>query len=151
MIGTLSPLEIEDLLQTAPVCRLGCSYDGKIYVVPINYLYEGGILYGHSREGMKIEMMRKNARVCIEIDEITDLSNWKSVILWGDYEEIMKEEEKYDIMQKMVDKTMHLKLTETAVPPHAATFRDHPQPGGGKALVVFRIHIKEKTGRFEKQ
>lgn len=36
----------------------------------------------------KIEMMRKNPKVCFEVDDIKNIFSWKSVIAWGTFEEI---------------------------------------------------------------
>jgi nitroimidazol reductase NimA-like FMN-containing flavoprotein (pyridoxamine 5'-phosphate oxidase superfamily) len=39
-------------------------------------------------QGRKVEMMRQNNEVCFEVDEIYDMSNWKSVVAWGAFEEL---------------------------------------------------------------
>ncbi len=45
------------------------SVNDEPYVVPLNFGYRDGVLYFHSAgEGKKIEMLRKNNRVCFEID-----------------------------------------------------------------------------------
>lgn len=53
------------------------------YVVPVNYVYDGKFIIAHSVAGMKIQMMRKNRDVCFEVDEMKSITNWKSVIAWG--------------------------------------------------------------------
>jgi hypothetical protein len=40
MLGELDGLQIEDLLMSLPVGRVGCHADGITYIVPINYVYE---------------------------------------------------------------------------------------------------------------
>jgi uncharacterized protein len=61
--------EIHEILEKALVCRLGL-YDGRYpYVVPLNYGYRDGRFYFHSaREGRKIDILKNNDRVCIEVD-----------------------------------------------------------------------------------
>ena len=61
--------EIRDILNKALVCRLGL-YDGQYpYVVPMNYGYRDGRIYFHcAGEGRKIEILKRNDRVCIELD-----------------------------------------------------------------------------------
>ena len=44
MLGSLSSAEIEDLLRTEVVARLGCHAEGRTYVVPITYVYDGDAL-----------------------------------------------------------------------------------------------------------
>jgi hypothetical protein len=60
---------IQEILEKGIVCRLGL-YDGQYpYVVPMNYGYRDGRLYFHcAAEGRKIDMLKKNDRVCIEVD-----------------------------------------------------------------------------------
>ena len=61
--------EIQEILEKGLVCRLGL-YDGQYpYVVPLNYGYRNGCMYFHSaREGKKTDILKKNGRVCIEVD-----------------------------------------------------------------------------------
>ena len=40
----------------------------------------------HSGLGLKIEMMQQNPEVCFEVEQITNIAHWKSVIAWGVYE-----------------------------------------------------------------
>ena len=150
MIGKLKEKEIEEVLLKNILGRLGC-YDGeKVYIVPVTYVYlDGRYIIAHSIEGMKIRMMRKNPRVCFETDEMKDLTNWKSVIAWGDYQELTTERQRYEAMKVFVDRMMHLKISDTAVLPEMAPNRVHPQSPGQIKSVVFRILFSEKTGRYE--
>ena len=51
----------------------------------------GPYLYGFSTTGRKIEWMRANPRVCVEVDELTSRSQWMSVVVFGRYEELPDE------------------------------------------------------------
>jgi len=63
---------MERILDAAAVCRLGMADNNGPYVVPLCYAYENGSFYLHSaREGEKIDILRKNPQVCVEVD-ITD-------------------------------------------------------------------------------
>lgn len=60
---------IEEILRKAEVCRLGLSDGGVPYIVPLNFGYEDRTLYFHTgSEGKKIDILRKNNRVCFEVD-----------------------------------------------------------------------------------
>ena len=150
MIGKLNEQEIDEVLTKNNIGRLGC-YDGeKVYVVPITYVYiQHRYIIAHSIEGLKIRMMRKNPKVCFEVDDMKDLTNWKSVIAWGEYQELTTERQRYEAMKIFVDRMMHLKISDTAVLPEMASERVHPQSPGQIKSVVFRILFTEKTGRFE--
>ena len=65
--------EIQQIFDECKVCRIGIMDENGPYIVPVNYGYvreEGKvILYIHgAREGKKIDLIRKNANVGVEID-----------------------------------------------------------------------------------
>ena len=149
MIGKLSNEQVEEVLGANILGRIGCCENKKVYVVPVNYIYDGKYIIAHSVEGMKIRMMRKNPSVCFEVDEMKSFSDWKSVIAWGEYQELTEERDRYYAMKLFVDKMMHLKISETALLPEMNEKRIHPRAPGIIRPVVFRIVITEKTGRYE--
>src|SRR6476661_1514067 len=83
MIGELNEAEIDALLKEKAVGRIACHEKDFIYLVPLSYAYDGQYIYIRSLEGTKVNIMRKNPQVCFEVDDITDMANWKSVIAWG--------------------------------------------------------------------
>lgn len=80
------------LLARARLARLACSYENQPYVVPVYLTYHssGGeaCLYGFTTPGQKVEWMRANPLVCVEVDEVTSDDQWVSVIAFGRYEEL---------------------------------------------------------------
>jgi nitroimidazol reductase NimA-like FMN-containing flavoprotein (pyridoxamine 5'-phosphate oxidase superfamily) len=63
------PTEIEQIIKRARVCRLGFVDGSEPYVVPVCYGYEDNALYFHcAPEGRKIDLIRKNNRVCVEME-----------------------------------------------------------------------------------
>ena len=67
------PQQIQHILDTARIVRLGMAVDNEPYVVPMNYGYtmEDGklVLYLHSAiRGKKLDMIRANSKVFFEID-----------------------------------------------------------------------------------
>ena len=63
------PEIIEEIIRQSDVCRIALHDDEFPYIVPLNYAYEDGTLYFHSaNEGKKIELIRKNNKVCFEIE-----------------------------------------------------------------------------------
>lgn len=149
MLGTLSKTEIEDLLYSNNLGRIGCSLNGKTYVVPVNYVYDGRSIIAHSTDGLKIQIMRKNPSVCFEVDHIENNKNWQSVITQGTYLEIMEERERYDAMKLFVDRLLKLKISTTAHPPEMAPERLRSSTSAKP--VIYRILLLEKTGRYEKE
>lgn len=61
--------EIETILQKALVLRLAMCHDNQPYIVPVNFGYSEGRVYFHSGlEGMKMDFLAANQRVCFEVD-----------------------------------------------------------------------------------
>ncbi len=76
--------EMQDILDQGLVCRLGLS-DGLLpYVVPMNFGTRNGRLYLHSAgEGRKVDMIRRNNRVCFEVDVGARISRGESACRWS--------------------------------------------------------------------
>lgn len=82
-IGQLSREEMDELLLTSKVGRLGLSHNDNPYVVPVSHWYREGKIYFHSSGGKKIQYIKKNPKVCFEVDELAEDGSWKSVIVYG--------------------------------------------------------------------
>jgi uncharacterized protein len=149
MIGVLSSDQIDMVLRSQVVGRLGCCVNGEVYVVPLTYVFHRGALYGHSREGKKIEMMRKNPRVCFEVDVMENMANWRSVIAWGDYQELKSEKERKAAMKIITDKFLPMVTSETVRSSHGFSHPPEVVEKGSRAI-VYRIIIRSQTGRYEK-
>ncbi|MEP6676206.1 MAG: pyridoxamine 5'-phosphate oxidase family protein [Ferruginibacter sp.] len=131
MRGELTIEEIEDLLHQQYIGRLGCHADELTYIIPIQYGYDGTYLYGHAYAGMKITMMQKNPKVCMQVDNIDSMYNWKSVIAWGDFELLYSTEDQLHVQKIMLNKA-------PVFPPDDLASGD---------VIAFRIRITNKTGR----
>ena len=84
----LSKAESLDLVARTRLGRLGCSQGLQPYVVPFFFAYRDRHLYSFSTVGKKIDWMRKNPLVCVQTDEILSPQEWKSVVIFGAYEEL---------------------------------------------------------------
>ncbi len=149
MLGNLTQEEMEQLLQRNSIGRIGCNDGEATYVVPISYVYEDGILICHSRDGMKISMMRRNPDVCFLVDEIRDYNHWRSVICWGRYEEITEDEEIAYAQQFFSNLMLDQKTVPSALPPHTQQERHHHHRPAYTPTIFYRIRINKATGRFE--
>jgi len=150
MLGELREYQVEELLKSAAVGRIGCHSGGITYIVPVNFVYEDSAVYAHSAAGMKIDMMRQNPEVCFQVDNIRNMGSWQSVIAWGRFEEITDLEEKQCIMQKLTDRIMNLMNIETNHPSHGITELES-DIGTRVELIVYKIVLTKKTGRYEKR
>lgn len=147
MIGSLTKSQCERILLGSMIGRIGCHSSGKSYVVPITYVFDNGYIYAHSKEGLKVKMMRKNPKVCFQVDQIESMSNWRSVILWGKYEELKSSAEQEKAIKILVNGIEPFHTGESVKPDHnAADMNPHKE----KKPVFYRISIDEISGRYEK-
>ena len=87
-IAELSKAESLELVARTRFGRLGCTQGLQPYVVPFYFAYHDRHLYSFSTVGKKIDWMRKNPLVCVQTDEIVSPQEWKSVVIFGAYEEL---------------------------------------------------------------
>lgn len=148
MIRELSETEIWELVDRAQYGHLGCHADGKTYVVPISFARDGDRLIGLTSPGQKIDMMRKNPDVCVQMEEIESLTHWRSVILHGRYEELMGAE-RARAVGLLIDRygesfagdEAEARRGREVTPPR---LDQQPQPA-----IVYAIHISDRSGRTE--
>ncbi len=148
MTGSLSAEEIEAVLSKQSLGRIGCHADETTYVVPINYLYEDGFLYCYTQEGLKISLMRKNPAICFQTDDMENFANWKSVIAWGNFEELQDNNMRKEALAKMANQALPLVNSERVQQSADWPFTNHDKEE--VTGIVFRIRLTKKTGRFEK-
>ena len=147
MFGNLNPGQIEALLGREIIGRIGCSNGNFTYVVPISYAYDGEHIYCHTREGMKINYMRRNPRVCFEVDHQQNMGNWQCVIAWGVFEELIHPEERKYALSKLHGRHLPFIPSETAR--LSSDWPFGPEEANDIPGVTFRIRLTKKTGRFE--
>lgn len=148
MVGTLSLSEIENLLQSSTVARLACCVNDRPYIVPINYAFSNNSLYGRTVSGKKLDMMRQNPVVCIEVEDIQSPGNWKTVIAWGKFEELTEAAERESALKLLHEQSV---LYSAGI---NFRFTDEwpfkPDDMNSIEGVVYKIVLDEKSGRFER-
>lgn len=148
-MGSLTHSQMEHVLQSQLVGRIACHAGEKLYVVPVSYVYHDGYIYAHSKEGLKIAIMRKNPGVCFQVDAVEDMTNWRSVIVWGTYEELHREKDQVNALRIIIDRFVPYTTSQSVRPTHG--FSRAPEViEKEKRAVVYRIKVLEMTGRFEK-
>jgi hypothetical protein len=148
MYGELTAAQVEHVLRTGTVGHLGCYGESRPYVVPINYAYDGQYIYGYTREGMKLRLMRAHPTVCLQVDRIDDTTNWQSVIAWGTFEELYGQDAER-ARDFIVGQFTPLLGGGTIQRSHGmAGWGSHPPTW--QDAVLYRITLTGKTGRYEK-
>ena len=147
MLGKLNEQEIEKVLKENFVGHLGCHADGLTYVVPISYAYEDGCIWGRTFEGLKIDIIRRNPSVCFQVETIPSMSNWRSVIAWGKFDELTDGEEKNKALKILLERkipSVSSIMTKLSSDWPFCSIDCDDVPG-----IFFKIFLTEKTGRFE--
>ena len=124
------------MLSACKIGRLGCVDNGEPYVVPINYVFEDGSVYSHSLPGRKIEAMRAHPRACLQVDEIENDFQWRSVIAYGNFEEIRVPSDRRSILGKLLARFPLLTPVESVM----------ARDAGAPDSIVFRIKVDRITG-----
>jgi nitroimidazol reductase NimA-like FMN-containing flavoprotein (pyridoxamine 5'-phosphate oxidase superfamily) len=145
MLGELDVAQIEEVLRSENIGHLVCIANGWPYVVPVTYVYDGGNVYAHSGDGLKLRAMRENPRVCLEVERIRSMANWRTVVVRGRFEELSSEEE--DRALGLL--TTRLARAETSETTRLVQHDDVVQRERIRRPVLFRIRVEDKTGRFE--
>jgi uncharacterized protein len=140
-IVKLSHDQCKELLSRASLARLACSLNNKPYVIPVCFAYEPDCIYVFSTVGKKIEWMRQNPQVCLQVDELERHSNWNSVVVEGTYVELREpqytaeKEHAKELLSQMADWWL-LPLAE----------RREQMDDVAIELVFFRIDIQSISG-----
>lgn len=142
-IHEMTPAECEQVLGGTDFGRLACARHDQPYIVPIYFYFdgEGRCLYSFATVGRKIEWMRENPKVCVEVDQIADRFSWTTVLIFGRYEEVAEGADASDSHRRALE-----------------LFRQRPEwwlPAAGKLVggeehhspVVYRILIDRLSGR----
>jgi nitroimidazol reductase NimA-like FMN-containing flavoprotein (pyridoxamine 5'-phosphate oxidase superfamily) len=140
LIHEITEDECRSALRRVGFGRLACARDDQPYVVPIYFSYDRMYVYAFSTLGQKVEWMRSNPLVCLEIDEQMSSQDWISVVVFGRYEELPDTPEFGPARVQA-----HEVLQERATwwePAYVAT--EHREQ---LAPIFYRIYIKKMTGR----
>jgi uncharacterized protein len=147
MFGEMNREQIQQLLSRQILGRLGCHANGLTYIVPVSYAYADGIVYCHTQEGQKLTMLRLNPRICLQVDNTADLANWQSVICWGVFEELKKDEDRLHALTVLNSRSFPMRTSGKM-----RINREWPfttEDVSDVEGVFFRIVIDKMTGRFE--
>jgi uncharacterized protein len=107
-VEDMSPAEMHALLQRESFGHLGCARDSRPYVVPMHYAYDGKELFFFTTVGMKTRFIQANPMVCLQVEEITDSTHWRSAMVIGRATEITEPEEMQRAMKFITERNPSL-------------------------------------------
>jgi uncharacterized protein len=137
IISELDSKEISRILSEQTLGRLGCVADGEPYVVPVTYYFDGTDVFVHSLPGRKIDALRKTGKGCLQVDEIRDSFNWRSVLVFGKYEEILDERRREEVIAEIFKKRPDMTPVESKL------------MDGYRQTIVFCLRTYRVTGLGE--
>ena len=107
-VEDMSPAEMHALLQRESFGHLGCARDSRPYVVPMHYAYDGKDLYFFTTQGMKTQFIEANPQVCLQVEEVTDSTKWRSVMVIGRANELTTSDETQRAMKLITERNPSL-------------------------------------------
>lgn len=94
-IDIMGSKEIQSLLQQVGYGHLGCSFEGRPYVVPVQYYLEhseeNSNIYIFTTEGQKTQYLDANPQVCLQVEKVNDPLSWRSVVVTGRAERLTQQ------------------------------------------------------------
>lgn len=138
---------IASIILDCQVCYVGMvDKDNIPYVVPFNFGYDNGYIYLHSaREGRKMDILKKNNRVCVTFSTGHELRHqsegvacsysmkYRSVMAFGHVEFIEDFDRKVEIMNKVMKHYTGKEFSYNAP--------------SIKEVATYRVVIDEMTGK----
>jgi nitroimidazol reductase NimA-like FMN-containing flavoprotein (pyridoxamine 5'-phosphate oxidase superfamily) len=136
---------INEILTCSEICRIAMLDNDSPYILPVNYGYKDNIIYIHSApEGKKIDLLKKNNKICFEIEQKAEIvkhekpckwaTKYRSVIGYGEIEIVTDYEEKkkgLNIIMSHYGEHLNLDYSEKQV----------------ENIVILRLIISELTGK----
>ncbi len=143
----LTSSECIRLLKKNYTGHLGFISQGDPHVLPITFYYNqaDNTIISYSEEGHKINAMRVNGSVALQVEDIISNSNWQSVLVLGTFEEIKGSNAKLLLHQFTEGVKNILKVKEHKHPEFISEFSSKGYSGG--IPIVFRINVSEMKGK----
>ena len=135
---TLTTEECEAILARNHVARIAFSFHDRVDIEPVHYVYERGWMYGRTSPGSKMTTLAHSHWIAAEVDEITALFDWRSVVVRGAF---------YTVSPEGPDPESQawargVELLRTLIPDTGTA--DDPVPF---RTIIFQIRAEEMTGR----
>lgn len=138
------PSAIEAIIERSLVCRLGMSDNGTPYVIPLNFGYKDKTLYFHTgHKGKKIEILRKNKKVCFECDTHLELTTSENPCRWGmKYQSVVG----FGTASLVDDPESKQRALNIIMAHYGGNPAEYPETNLGRTLII-RVDIESMTGR----
>ena len=137
---------MEEILSNNTICRIALSDGEKPYVIPMNYGYNDRVFYFHTApEGTKLDLLKKNNNVCIEVTDSIELvtsdkacgygTEYRSIICIGTAQPVTDLKQKSEGLKIIM--RQHTGNPEWDIPESAVS-----------SVVVLKADIEVMTGKI---
>jgi len=137
--------EIEAIIAKAQVCRLAMTDEDRPYIVPLCFGYENNTLYFHSAStGKKLEILKKNRRVCFEFDVDCEVRKDRQACKWSmRYRSVIG----YGMASFVESAAAKRQALDIIMHQYGSNENEYPEATVAK-IVVIRVDIDSLTGKF---
>ena len=138
------PKEIEEIINCAKVCRVAMCEDDHPYVVPFSFGYKDNTLYFHSaREGMKVDILRKNPNVCFEMDIGYEIEKTDTACSWNNkYRSVIS----FGVASFVEDREEKIKALDILLSHYSDKAYEYTDQSLDEVLII-KIDIERKSGK----
>ena len=136
--------EIEEIVRKSLVCRLGLAEENRPYIVPLIFGFKDRTLYFHSApEGKKIEILRKNSKVCFEFDLDHEVLVDEKACKWGIKYRSVIGFGKASFVEDLEEKRKGL---DVIMQHYSGRSFPYPEPAVENTVVI-KVEIESMTGK----
>ena len=150
MIYNLKDHRCKEILHNNYIGHLGYVYNNKPFVLPITYYYNilQNTITCYSGEGHKINALRTNSNVSLEVAEIESLNQWQCVVIEGQFREFEGSSAKLNLHKFYEGVKRLIEEKEGKSPKFISEFSSKLYREGQP--IVFEIAVSTLTGRERK-
>ena len=135
---------IEAIIKKSLVCRLALSDDNSPYIVPLCFGYRDRVLYFHgSLKGKKVDIIKKNQKVCFEFDINTEIVKAEDACHWSMKYQSVICFGKAILLEDVEEKRKALNIIMSQYSDRSFQFNDALL----KKMAVIKVEIESMTGK----
>jgi nitroimidazol reductase NimA-like FMN-containing flavoprotein (pyridoxamine 5'-phosphate oxidase superfamily) len=136
---------IEEILAGARICRIAMMDGERPYILPFNYGYRDRCIYIHSApEGKKIELLKRDNRVCFEIEHTVRIIKDEKACNWSTlYRSLVG----YGTVEIITDPVGKQQGLEILMAQHGAPGRTDFDRKSMNRMVILKLTITSVTGK----
>jgi nitroimidazol reductase NimA-like FMN-containing flavoprotein (pyridoxamine 5'-phosphate oxidase superfamily) len=138
-IQEMTQAAVDELLENIRYGHLGCARNNQPYIVPIYYSYRQPYVYIYTTDGKKSEMIRANPWVCLQVEDVVNDGDWRSVVIIGEAERLEAADR---------EEAMNIILADNPGLTPAVSLRWRDNWMRENIEVIYRIKPKMVTGRY---